>query len=326
MTEASEQDWGALGEPDGDQQSATLLHVIETPVATLRHAFYRLGATVPSYAFGCDTLVYGVGGPCVQHHGGTRLVRRRLMYYPHGYEHSLEFLGPTHILAIELAAPCDPGRSAQQWEAALAAAGWEGFSRLAHATPLPATLYTPVWRVMLRAAEGEPPESVGLAVADLLGLIAAFAELSAPATVIDTIDRIHVHWTEVPSARALAALAGVSPQYLCRAFRKATGITIQQYALLLRLDHARGLLWGTGLPIADIAARTGFADQSHLTRALTADTARTPLRLRRSAPCSEQAREMASLFSSQDLPRPEAAAPVYPDRRRAAGGFPASLG
>ena len=307
MTETGEDHWGSLGEPN-ERQAARLLHVVETPVGTLRHAFYRLGATVPDYSFGCDTLVYGVGGPCVQHHDGARLVRRRLMFYPKGYAHRLEFLGPTHILAIELAFPCD--------------SGWSGLSGPAQATPLPATLYTPVWRVMLRAAEREPPEIVGLALADLLGMIADFAERSAPASVIDTIDRLHADWTEVPSARALAALAGVTPQYLCRAFRKATGATIQQYALLLRLDHARGLLWGTGLPIADIAARTGFADQSHLTRALTADTARTPLRLRRLAPCSEYAREMAHLLSSLDHPRRDVAAPE-PSQRRAAGGLPA---
>jgi AraC-like DNA-binding protein len=306
MTETGESHWGSLGEPE--QQAAKLLHVVDTPVATMRHAFYQPGATVPNYRFACDTLVYGVGGPCIQHHDGARLVRRRLMFYPRGYEHKLEFLGPAHILAIEIS-PRDSDRN--------------GFSGLSAATPLPATLYTPVWRVMLEAADGEPPESVGLIISELLGMMADFANRSAPACVIDTIDRIHAEWSEVASARALAAQAGVSPQYLCRAFRKATGTTIQQYALLLRLDHARGLLWVTGLPIADIAARTGFADQSHLTRALTADTARTPRRLRSSAPCSEFAREMAHLFSSQDLPRRDVIAPLYPDRLRAAGGLPA---
>src|SRR4030095_10883555 len=131
MTETGEHHWGSLGEPDIGQQAAKLLNVVDTPVATLRHAFYRLGATVPNYSFDRDTLVYGVGGPCVQHHGGARLVRRRLMFYPEGYEHRLEFLGPTHILAIELAFPCASGR--------------KGLSGPSQATPLPATLYTPVW-------------------------------------------------------------------------------------------------------------------------------------------------------------------------------------
>jgi hypothetical protein len=130
------------------------------------------------------------------------LVRRRLMFYPRGYEHSLEFLGPTHILAIEL----DSGR--------------DGFSGPVQATPLPATLYTPVWRAMLKAADGEPPEIVGAAISELLAMIAAFANRSAPACVIDTIDRIHAQWNEVASARALAAQAGVSPQYLCRALQE----------------------------------------------------------------------------------------------------------
>src|SRR6186713_2237661 len=134
MTEAGEHHWGSLGEPE--QPAAKLLHVVDTPVATMRHAFYQPGATVPNYCLACDTLVYGVGGPCIQHHDGARLVRRRLMFYPKGYAHRLEFLGPAHILAIELY----PRNSSES-----------GFSGLEEATPLPATLYTPVWRAMLKA-------------------------------------------------------------------------------------------------------------------------------------------------------------------------------
>ena len=72
-------------------------------------------------------------------------------------------------------------------------------------------------------------------------------------------------------------------------FRKTVGITLQQYGLLVRLDHARGMLWSTDLPIAEIAAETGFADQSHLTRALSAHSAWSPLRLRWLAPCLNKA-------------------------------------
>ena len=306
MTETGEQHWGSLGEPE--QQAAKLLHVVDTPVATMRHAFYQPGATVPNYSFGCDTLVYGVGGPCIQHHDGARLVRRRLMFYPKGYEHKLEFLGPAHILAIELS-PRDSDRN--------------GFSGLSAATPLPATLYTPVWRVMLEAADGEPPERVGLTISELLGMMADFADRSAPACVIDTIDRSTPSGARSPapgrsppgpgSVRNISAVpSGRRPAPRSSNMRCCCGSTMPA-----------ACLWATGLPIADIAARTGFADQSHLTRALTADTARTPRRLRSSAPCSEFAREMAHLFSSQDLPRRDVIAPLYPDRLRAAGGLPA---
>ena len=65
------------------------------------------------------------------------------------------------------------------------------------------------------------------------------------------------------------------------------GVTLQRYAVIVRLDYARGLLWSTDRAIADIAADTGFADQSHLTRALTEHSAQTPLRLRWLAPCRE---------------------------------------
>jgi transcriptional regulator GlxA family with amidase domain len=70
-------------------------------------------------------------------------------------------------------------------------------------------------------------------------------------------------------------------------FKRLMGVTLQQYGLLLRLDKARGLLWGTRMPLPDVAAETGFADQSHLTRSLATLSNQTPLRLRMTAPCAD---------------------------------------
>jgi AraC-like DNA-binding protein len=51
-----------------------------------------------------------------------------------------------------------------------------------------------------------------------------------------------------------------------RAFRRATGIPPHAYLTQVRVERAKTLL-RSALPLAVVAQRTGFADQSHLTRA-----------------------------------------------------------
>lgn len=64
----------------------------------------------------------------------------------------------------------------------------------------------------------------------------------------------------------LAALCGLSRSYFIRAFKQITGMPPHRWLLMQRVKRAKALLRGTKLPIAEIAAACGFADQSHLTR------------------------------------------------------------
>lgn len=59
----------------------------------------------------------------------------------------------------------------------------------------------------------------------------------------------------------------VDRQRLQQIFKAETGITIHAYVVERRLERARNLLDGTSRSVGDIALATGFADQSHLTRA-----------------------------------------------------------
>lgn len=67
------------------------------------------------------------------------------------------------------------------------------------------------------------------------------------------------------TAGQLAAAAGCSRFALHRAFVAAYGVSPGDYQRLMRLRAARALI-AEGQPIAEAAARAGFADQSHLTR------------------------------------------------------------
>jgi AraC-like DNA-binding protein len=63
----------------------------------------------------------------------------------------------------------------------------------------------------------------------------------------------------------LAAHLELSPAVLLRRFRAEAGMAPYEYVVSRRVDVARGLL-ARGVPIAAVAVRVGFADQSHLTR------------------------------------------------------------
>lgn len=64
---------------------------------------------------------------------------------------------------------------------------------------------------------------------------------------------------------ALARECGMSRFQVLRAFARATGLTPHAYLVQRRIDAARRLIAG-GMPLAEAAAASGFADQSHMTR------------------------------------------------------------
>ncbi|MTH33710.1 helix-turn-helix domain-containing protein [Paracoccus limosus] len=63
----------------------------------------------------------------------------------------------------------------------------------------------------------------------------------------------------------LAAGVGLTPSYLIRSTRRATGLTPHGHVLRARVDHARRLLLA-GTPAAEAAIAAGFCDQAHLIR------------------------------------------------------------
>lgn len=111
----------------------------------------------------------------------------------------------------------------------------------------------------------------------------------------------------------LAAEAGVHPAHLARSFRRQFRVSIGTYARRLRLDEAARRLAETDDGIAAIAAETGFADQSHLTREFARAYGLTPGRYRegRTLRRPEPVRP-ARAPASPPTPRPAPAAPAAP--------------
>jgi AraC-like DNA-binding protein len=76
-----------------------------------------------------------------------------------------------------------------------------------------------------------------------------------------------------------AAEMGLAPPSISRGFRQAYGVSPKRYRLEQRTLRAIKELRASTQGLAAIATDTGFADQSHLTRAVIALTGVTPKRL-----------------------------------------------
>jgi AraC family transcriptional regulator len=64
----------------------------------------------------------------------------------------------------------------------------------------------------------------------------------------------------------LAGMAGRSPFHFSRVFTRSVGVTPHRYIVQMRLQRAVELVRDRSSSLAEIATRTGFADQSHLSR------------------------------------------------------------
>jgi AraC family transcriptional regulator len=79
-------------------------------------------------------------------------------------------------------------------------------------------------------------------------------------------DYVIAHLDEPIEVSELAKLAGRSPFHFSRVFRRSVGVSPHRYVVHLRLQRAIELAREGRSSLAEIAAHTGFADQSHLSR------------------------------------------------------------
>jgi AraC family transcriptional regulator len=79
-------------------------------------------------------------------------------------------------------------------------------------------------------------------------------------------DYIEAHLDEPIEVSVLADIAGRSPFHFARVFAQAVGASPHRYIVRLRLERAVELVRARRSGLAEIAACTGFADQSHLSR------------------------------------------------------------
>ncbi len=160
---------------------------------------------------------------------------------------------------------------------------------------------------LVRVAVEDAPDSVPLMHAHqnwMVRIIHAPTFESLCSTVRDSLDdflfqvaqqglsRTHLHVRRaldyvrqtVPQPVTLdgaAAAAGVSRFRIAHLLKAGTSQTFLQHVMRHRIAYACQLLETTDLSCAAIAAESGFADQSHLSRSFRAATGTTPARYRR---------------------------------------------
>lgn len=79
----------------------------------------------------------------------------------------------------------------------------------------------------------------------------------------DVLSYIEEHYTESISLEDMASVAGLSPRYFCRFFRKMTQCTPMEYLNYYRIECACEQLAEIQISITDVALNCGFNDISY---------------------------------------------------------------
>jgi AraC-like DNA-binding protein len=124
---------------------------------------------------------------------------------------------------------------------------------------------------------------VDLAVALIDSLLPTSQARPVSAATCRAVDEVRaaIHADPALGLDDLAALAGWSPWYLSRTFRRVTGATVSAYRRTLRVRAALDQLADARDGLAALALRIGFADQAHLTRAMRREIDMPPAAARR---------------------------------------------
>ena len=148
-----------------------------------------------------------------------------------------------------------------------------------------------------QACAQEPPHFVFAVRAALSDLVALLHDdlARAPAAGIDRralrdaerikamLGCVHSRYAEPLTVADIARSAALSPSECLRCFRRTVGRTPTRYLRDVRLRQTAALLAGTGMPVAEVAARCGFDDVSYFTRTFRAQRQLTPTAFRQAS-------------------------------------------
>lgn len=105
-------------------------------------------------------------------------------------------------------------------------------------------------------------------------------ERTAPTWLEKVVDLLHASFRDVVTLNGIASDLDLHPIHLSRVFRKKYGCTLGEYLNRLRVQHVCEEM-SRGWPALDeLAASSGFADQSHMGRVFKACVGESPARFR----------------------------------------------
>ncbi|MDR3070788.1 MAG: AraC family transcriptional regulator [Propionibacteriaceae bacterium] len=96
-----------------------------------------------------------------------------------------------------------------------------------------------------------------------------------------TVSYVRAHYAERISLADVAREVWMSPSYLSTVFSAEMGMSFTAYVQSVRIDKGKEFLISTHKTIAEVAAATGFSDQSYFTKVFTKAVGVSPTQFRR---------------------------------------------
>lgn len=116
-----------------------------------------------------------------------------------------------------------------------------------------------------------------------------FAPDASPVYINKVICYIYEHYNEPWDTQTLAKLAFISPEHLCRIFKKHTGMTIGNYINKIRIEKSLSDLIYTDESIEEILYRHGFNNPKSYYTYFQKIYRMTPMQYRQKARCGRGA-------------------------------------
>lgn len=113
----------------------------------------------------------------------------------------------------------------------------------------------------------------------LLSLVKKGTERNSTVTdgyVSSVCSYIRAHYSEPLTVEWLSAVAGLSPKYLIRIFKRVTGMTVITYITKTRLEIAVSLLEGTDKSISEISRSVGYGDPLYFSKVFKGELGISP--------------------------------------------------
>lgn len=153
-------------------------------------------------------------------------------------------------------------------------------------TPAMGQLAEMGWKMRnpITPAELRLRESIGIALMNMALLASNFLHEDKepmPESVSKVKLLIDTHYADPLTLEEMAGTACMSKAHLIRLFSKYLKYSPVAYLWHLRVTHGIMLIQSTGLPISEIAEKSGFKNIYHFSRRIAASTGMPPSKLRR---------------------------------------------
>jgi AraC-like DNA-binding protein/ligand-binding sensor protein len=108
------------------------------------------------------------------------------------------------------------------------------------------------------------------------------ARNSEPLSVVEARNFVHAHPNERLTLRRISDHVHVSEHYLCKIFKRSTGLTLSEFVARVRVEKAKKLLGDPRLRITDVAEGAGFYSLSQFNRMFRRYAGTSPITYRSS--------------------------------------------